>query len=168
MCAKASGSRPSPAGVGGEVGPGTGEAPSTPGVMAESRPATDRPLLLERKEPPNLLVCQSWWKNCLVYGDQYKRYKQLHSKTTKLPTLGSKEKEKSGISDELRNEYVIPRIASFDCDSYTNCDSGAYASRSLQAQSTAYQAQPTACQGRRSQHGSITRPPDLLCHADHG
>ena len=56
------------------------------------------PLLSERKEPPNLLVCQSWWKNCLVQGDQYKKYKQLYSKTTKLTTLRSKEKKPSASS----------------------------------------------------------------------
>ena len=51
------------------------------------------PLLSERKEPPNLLVCQSWWKTCLVQGDQYKKVKHLYSKKTKLVTLRSKENE---------------------------------------------------------------------------
>ncbi|XP_047736501.1 uncharacterized protein LOC108671430 isoform X2 [Hyalella azteca] len=62
------------------------------------------PPLSERKEPPNLLVCQSWWKNCLVQGDQYKKYKQLYSKTTKLTTLLSKEKKtNSSIADNNTN-----------------------------------------------------------------
>lgn len=89
--------------VGTNVPNGVGSV-STPNGSAASTPlksSGSAPLLSERKEPPNLLVCQSWWKNCLVQGDQYKKYRHLYSKTTKLTTLRSKENRAHSPEDEL-------------------------------------------------------------------
>ena len=82
--------------------------------------ATTAPPLSERKEPASLMVCQSWWKNCLVQGDQYKKYRQLYSKTTKLTTLRSKEKttaEESNGSKRSENEGADAELPSVSIDS---------------------------------------------------
>ena len=88
-----------------------GATPSSPAgaiLTGSQKVINSAPFLSERKEPPNLLVCQSWWKNCLVQGDQYKKYKHLYSKTTKITTLRSKEKDKTNQSEGNCDNAVVP------------------------------------------------------------
>lgn len=47
-----------------------------------------------RSETSNLLMCKQWWRVCWTYGDQYKQYRHLYSKKTKINTLRTKEIEK--------------------------------------------------------------------------
>ncbi|XP_066975789.1 protein prickle-like isoform X2 [Macrobrachium rosenbergii] len=48
-----------------------------------------------RSESSNLLMCKQWWRVCWVYGDQYKQYRHLYSKKTKINTLRMNENEKN-------------------------------------------------------------------------
>ena len=49
-----------------------------------------------RPETANLLMCKQWWKSCWVYGDQYKQYRHLLSKKTKINTLRTNNSTKDG------------------------------------------------------------------------
>ena len=57
------------------------------------------PKLALRPDATNILMCKQWWKACWVHGDQYKHYRQLYSKKTKISTLLTKPKKCSSCSE---------------------------------------------------------------------
>ena len=48
-------------------------------------------------------MCNKWWRVCFTYGDQYKQYRHLYSKKTRLATL-RKEEDKEKNKDEKKKE----------------------------------------------------------------
>lgn len=50
-------------------------------------------------------MCNKWWRVCFTYGDQYKQYRHLYSKKTRLPTLRKEEEKGSGkAKDDKKKE----------------------------------------------------------------
>ncbi|MPC64066.1 Protein prickle [Portunus trituberculatus] len=61
-----------------------------------------------RNDTSNLLMCNKWWRVCFTYGDQYKQYRHLYSKKTRLATLRKEEdKESEKNKDEKKKEAAI-------------------------------------------------------------
>lgn len=62
-----------------------------------------------RNETSNLLMCNKWWRVCFTYGDQYKQYRHLYSKKTRLATLRKEEekgKDKGKDEKKEKEPYV--------------------------------------------------------------